>query len=59
NCNVGGIFLYTWVTPQHDPANGFDWFGIHPPGGGHTEAEAGFAAGIRAAKQARPRLNVC
>jgi hypothetical protein len=59
NCNVGGIFLYTWVTPQHDPANGFDWFGIHPPGGGHTEAEAGFAAGIRAAKQARPPLNVC
>ncbi|MEA2158073.1 MAG: polysaccharide biosynthesis protein PslG [Solirubrobacteraceae bacterium] len=59
NCALAGIFLYSWVTPERNPANGFDWFGIHHPDGGHTASEYAFAAGIRAAKAARASPKPC
>ena len=48
-CGVATTILYTWVTPEHDPADPQDWFGIHPPTGGSSPDTEAFAAGIKAA----------
>jgi hypothetical protein len=49
NCGLAAVLLYTWVTPERDPANPQDWFGIHPPGGGSTPETLAFTQGVRAA----------
>ncbi len=36
DCGVAAVLLYTWVTPERDPANGQDWYGIASPNGGST-----------------------
>jgi hypothetical protein len=46
-CGVAASFLYTWVTPERNPADGQDWYGIATPGGGRTADTAAFAAGVR------------
>ena len=59
DCGIAAVVLYTWVTPERDPADPQDWFGIHPPGGGSTADTSAFAAGIRAARAAGPTAAVC
>ena len=59
DCGVAAVVLYTWVTPERDPADPQDWFGIHPPGGGSTADTDAFAAGIRAARAPGPAAAVC
>jgi hypothetical protein len=60
DCGIGGIILYTWVTPERDPANEYDWFGIHPPRGGGTPATtAAFADGIASANRSQAPERVC
>jgi hypothetical protein len=59
DCGIGGVILYTWVTPERDPVNEYDWFGIHPPRGGETPASTAFAAGIADALRPQPPLHVC
>jgi hypothetical protein len=54
SCGLAAIVLYTWVTPQSDPATGGDWFGIHGPGGAATPSSAAFATGLRDAATAGP-----
>ncbi len=49
-CGIAATILYTWVTPERDPADPQDWFGIHPPGGGASADTDAFAAAIRAAR---------
>jgi hypothetical protein len=53
-CGVAASTLYTWVTPELDPLNHEDWFGISPPRGGTSPDLAAFTAGIRAAATATP-----
>jgi hypothetical protein len=55
-CGVAATLLYTWVTPELNPANREDWFGISPPagGGGGGPDVSAFAAGIRAARAVAP-----
>jgi hypothetical protein len=48
-CGLAATVLYTWVTPQRNPANSQDWFGIHDPGGATTPSAAAFTAGVQAA----------
>ena len=48
DCGLAATIVYTWVTPERNPADGEDWFGIHPPGGGGSADSAAFAAGLRA-----------
>jgi hypothetical protein len=49
-CGLAATVLYTWVTPDADPADGQDWYGIAAPGaGGATPASAAFTAGLQAA----------
>jgi hypothetical protein len=48
-CGVAAALVYTWVTPQRNPADSQDWYGIAQPAGGPTAATAAFAAGLRGA----------
>ncbi len=59
DCGVGAALLYAWVTPERDPANSQDWFGISPPGGGSTPDTMAFAAGLRAAAAPAPTDALC
>ncbi len=59
DCGLAGAFLYTWVTPERNPQDPEDWFGIHPPRGGSAEDTSAFARGIRAARLATPPDGVC
>ena len=48
DCGVAAAILYTWVTPERDPSDSGDWFGIDPPWRRNADTAA-FAAGLRAA----------
>jgi hypothetical protein len=49
SCGVATAILYTWVTPERDPGDREDWFGIHTPDGGASPDTAAFVAGLRKA----------
>jgi hypothetical protein len=59
NCGIAATLIYTWVTPELNPADKEDWFGIHPPSGGASADTAAFAAGLRGATSPGPTLHVC
>ena len=59
DCGVAATVLYTWVTPERDPADPQDWFGIHPPGGGTSADTDALAAAIRAARAPGPPAGGC
>jgi polysaccharide biosynthesis protein PslG len=48
-CGVAASLLYTWVTPERNPADAQDWFGVSPPAGGGGPDVAAFASGLRRA----------
>jgi hypothetical protein len=59
DCAVAATVLYTWVTPERDPANLDDWFGIEPPSGGATRDTKAFVAGLHRASAPGPVLRLC
>jgi hypothetical protein len=59
NCGVVVILLYAWFTPERNPANPQDWFGISSPSGGSTPDTIAFAQGLRAADTAGAAVRVC
>jgi len=48
-CGLAAALLYAWVTPERDPADSQDWFGISPPQGGGSPDSQAFAQAIAAA----------
>lgn len=48
-CGLAATILYTWVTPERNPVDSQDWFGIGGPDGAQTPSSSAFAAGLRAA----------
>jgi polysaccharide biosynthesis protein PslG len=46
-CNVAATVLYTWFSPERDPRNSQDWFGISPPGAPGSPDVTAFTDGIR------------
>ena len=50
-CGLAATLLYTWVTPEHNPGDSQDWYGIANPAdpSAATPDTAAFAAGLRAA----------
>ena len=48
-CGLAATLLYTWVTPERNPADPQDWFGIANPTdpSAGTPDTAAFAAGLR------------
>ena len=51
--------LYTWVTPEHDPADREDWFGISSPSTGDTPDVQALTTGIRLARASGPQVQAC
>ncbi len=56
-CGLAATLVYTWVTPQRNPADSQDWFGIHGPDGAATPSTSAFADGLRAAAAPAPPLS--
>ena len=52
DCGVAASVLYTWVSPERDPTDHEDWFGISPPSGGTSPDVAAFTRGIQAGSRA-------
>jgi hypothetical protein len=52
-CGLAATLLYTWVTPERNPADPQDWYGIANPTdpSAGTHDTAAFAAGVRGATQ--------
>jgi hypothetical protein len=59
SCGVAATILYTWVTPERNPADREDWFGIHAPGAGASPDVAAFVAGLRGATAPGVQGAVC
>ncbi len=59
DCGVAATVLYTWVTPERDPSNREDWFGIHPPNDDGSPDTVAFAAGLGEATRPGPSISVC
>ena len=59
DCGIAAALLYTWVTPERDPANAQDWFGIEPPDGGGGPDVTAFAAGLAKASAPAPAVKLC
>lgn len=53
DCGLAATVLYTWVTPERDPADAQDWYGIASPSdpSAGTADTAALSAGVRAAGQ--------
>jgi hypothetical protein len=58
-CGVSAVLLYTWITPERDPSNPEDWFGIAPPRGGPAPDVAALAQGVREASTPAPQSAAC
>jgi hypothetical protein len=50
-CGIAAVVLYTWVTPERDPVQSQDWFGINPPGGGGSADVTAFSGAVAAAQR--------
>ncbi len=59
DCGIAATVLYTWLTPERDPADPQDWFGINPPSGGSSPDVQAFAAAIRAARAPASSILLC
>ncbi|MGB0096693.1 MAG: hypothetical protein WBP81_29665, partial [Solirubrobacteraceae bacterium] len=59
NCAIAAVLLYTWVTPERDPQDHEDWFGISSPGGGTSADVAAFAGAVLKATAHAPPINLC
>jgi hypothetical protein len=59
DCGVAAVLLYTWVTPERDPTDGQDWYGIASPNGGSTPDLTAFAAALRDAAGSQTSIALC
>jgi hypothetical protein len=59
DCGVAATVLYTWVTPERNPHDREDWFGIHGPAGADTADSAAFTEGLRRATASAAPIRVC
>jgi hypothetical protein len=59
DCGIAAAVLYTWVTPEQNPTDREDWYGIHGPAGAPTAASAAFARGVHVAQARAPTIHLC
>jgi len=59
DCGVAAVVYYTWITPQHNPADREDWFGIQPPDGRPGPDLRAFLAGLHAAQTPAAPISIC
>lgn len=59
DCGIAAVLMYTWATPQRDPSNLEDWYGISPPGAATTADTRAFASGLHEAASSGPVSRLC
>jgi hypothetical protein len=59
DCGVAAVLLYAWTTPERNPGNAQDWFGISPPGAGDSPDTAAFTTGLQAGSAPAPPTLLC
>jgi len=59
NCGLASALLYTWYSPQENPADSQQWYGLVGPGAVPTPAAAAFTRGLQAAHAPTPTLSLC
>ncbi len=59
DCGVSAALLYTWVTPERNPADSQDWFGVQPPDGAASPDTVALTQGLRSASAPGSIETVC
>ena len=59
DCNVDRLLMFTWTTPEANPVEQEDWFGLVHPDGAPTAAAGALAAASLRELPAGPPLAVC
>ena len=59
NCAVAAVLLYTWVTPERNPTDGQDWYGIASPNGGSTADVTAFTMALHKAATEQASIPLC
>lgn len=59
DCGIAAVVLYTWVTPEQNPADHEDWYGIASPSQPSTPDVATFAAALKLAAARGPEVSLC
>ncbi|HUE28596.1 MAG TPA: hypothetical protein VMP89_17615, partial [Solirubrobacteraceae bacterium] len=59
DCGIAAVLLYAWATPERNPNNSQDWFGISPPGAGPSPDTAAFTSALRVAAAPGAPAPVC
>ena len=59
DCGVAAVVVYTWVTPERDPRNREDWFGIHAPVNGASPDTRAFTEGLHGGQRSAPTIQLC
>ena len=59
DCTVAAVVLYTWISPERNPADENDWYGISPPAGRTSRDVEAFTAGTHAATGPGREVPVC
>jgi hypothetical protein len=59
DCGIAAVLLYAWATPERNPANPEDWYGISPPGAGPSADTEAFGSGMRRAGAPAPTRSLC
>jgi polysaccharide biosynthesis protein PslG len=59
DCGLAASLLYTWYSPQQNPADSQQWYGIDSLTGGATADADAFAQGLRRARAPARALRIC
>jgi len=59
NCGLTSALLYTWYSPQGNPADSQQWYGLLGPGAAPSSASAAFTKGLQAARSAGSTFPLC
>ncbi len=59
DCGLAASLFYTWVTPERNPRNREDWYGIHAPDGSATPDSRAFTEGLQNATRPAPAIPLC
>jgi hypothetical protein len=59
NCGVAAGVVYTWFSPQQNPADLEQWFGIDSPTGARTPSTRAFRLGLQDATAPAPAIRLC
>jgi len=59
DCGIAAVVYYTWITPEHNPVDREDWFGIQPPDGRPGPDLHAFLDGLHAAQAPAASITAC